>query len=322
MFSFLKLGQLLKGNFGEYIVSKQIQDTVWFAKNALSQEQVVIKSVLNHPRVRHERDILRRFQGRTPYLRPILDEIQDPADTIVLKYLDDDLQSASNRQKLSPRELRYVSKKVLQALSVLHEDGFVHTDVKLDNILVNYGHANPAIRFTDVQLADCGATYHVDSEVAKSCTTVGAPIWRSPEIIMGLPVGWNTATDIWSYGLCLIALIYGDNFHILRPPRGITVDHDDYDFHIMVQQFKLFGPLPDKFDELLQGNENNIMMAEWLVGNVPKEEWSLFSRVSETELPSRDRDFICRIMRMDPRDRPTANELLNDPWFDDDSTQN
>ncbi|KAE9964493.1 hypothetical protein BLS_008279 [Venturia inaequalis] len=260
-------------------------------RNALSQEQVVIKSVLNHPRVRHERDILRRFQGRTPYLRPILDEIQDPADTIVLKYLDDDLQSASNRQKLSPRELRYVSKKVLQALSVLHEDGFVHTDVKLDNILVNYGHANPAIRFTDVQLADCGATYHVDSEVAKSCTT-------------------------------LIALIYGDNFHILRPPRGITVDHDDYDFHIMVQQFKLFGPLPDKFDELLQGNENNIMMAEWLVGNVPKEEWSLFSRVSETELPSRDRDFICRIMRMDPRDRPTANELLNDPWFDDDSTQN
>lgn len=90
----------------------------------------------------------------------------------------------------------------------------------------------------------------------------------------------------------------------------------------MVQQFKLFGPLPEKFDELLQGNENNIMMAEWLVGNVPKEEWSLFSRVSETELPSRDRDFICRIMKMDPRDRPTAKELLNDPWFYDDSTQN
>ena len=49
----------------------------------------------------------------------------------------------------------------------------------------------------------------------------------------------------------------------------------------------------------------------------PKEEWSLFSRVSETELPSGDRDFICSIMKMDPRDRPTAKELLKDPWFDE-----
>ncbi|KAH9223391.1 kinase-like domain-containing protein [Leptodontidium sp. 2 PMI_412] len=280
MSSFFKLGQVLKGKFGEYIVSKELQDTVWFAKNALSQEQVVVKSVLNHPR------------GRTPCLRPVLDEIQDPADpvTIVLKYSDDDLQNASHRQTLNHRELRYVSKRVLQALSVLHEDGFVHTDVKLDNILVNYGHTNPAIRLTDVQLADCGATYHVDSEIAKSCTTVGAPIWRSPEIIMGLP---------------LIALIYGGDLHVLRPPKGITVDHEDYDFHIM----------------LLQDNENNIMMADWLVVNVPSERWSLFSRVCEAELPSRDRDFICRIMKMDPRDRPTAKGLLKDPWFEDDFTQ-
>ncbi|KAF1996578.1 kinase-like protein [Amniculicola lignicola CBS 123094] len=317
MSSVFKLGQVIKGKLGEYIISKQIKDTVWFAK--LSQEQVVIKSVFNHPRVQHERDILRRFQERTPYLRSMIDEIQDPAEpvTIVLKYLDDNLHNASNRQTLNRREVQYVSKRLLQALSVLHEDGFVHTDVKLDNVLVNYGDSNTAIRFTDIQLADCGATYRVDSEIAKSCTTVGAPIWRSPEIVMGLPVGWNTATDIWSYGLCLIALMYGGDFHVLRPPRGITVDHEDYDFHIMIQQFKFFGPLSNNFDELLQGNENNIMMARWLVENVPKEEWSLFSRVSETELPSRDRDFICRIMKMDPRDRPTAKELLKDSWFDE-----
>lgn len=115
--------------------------------------------------------------------------------------------------------------------------------------------------------------------------------------------------------------MYGGDFHVLRPPKGITVDHGDYDFNIMVQQFKFFGPLPDKFHELLQGNENNIMMADWLVVNVPSERWSLFSRVCEAELPSRDRDFICRIMKMDPRDRPTAKGLLNDPWFEDDFTQ-
>ncbi|KAH7379597.1 putative serine/threonine protein kinase [Pyrenochaeta sp. MPI-SDFR-AT-0127] len=319
MTSFIRLGKVLKGRLGEYIVIKQVQDTVWFAKKGLSQDQVVIKTVLNHPRIQHERDILRRFQSRTPYLRPLIDEIQNHAEAvaIVLKYLDDDLLNASNRQTLNRKELKYVSKRLLEALSVLHKDGFVHTDVKLDNVLVNYDESNSIIRFSDVQLADLGATYHMDSEIAKACTTVGAPIWRSPEVVMGLPVGWNTATDIWSYGLCLIALMYGGDFHVLRPPCGITVDHEDYDLSIMIQQFKFFGPLPNKFDELLQGNENNILITRWLAENVPKKEWSLFSRVSEAELSSSDREFICKIMKMDPRDRPTAKALLTDPWFED-----
>jgi serine/threonine protein kinase len=92
-------------------------------------ERVVIKSVRGHSRVKNERDTLRRFEGRTPYLRPLLDEIEVPSEpiTIVLKYLDDNLQNASNKTTLSRKELKYVSKRILEALSTLHEDGFVHT---------------------------------------------------------------------------------------------------------------------------------------------------------------------------------------------------
>ncbi len=59
----------------------------------------------------------------------MIDEIQDPAEpvTIVLKYFDDDLQNASNKKLLSRKELKSVSKRILQALSVLHDDGYVHT---------------------------------------------------------------------------------------------------------------------------------------------------------------------------------------------------
>ena len=64
--------------------------------------------------------------------------------------------------------------------------------------------------------------------------------------------------------------MYGGDFHIFRPPRGITVDHEDYDFHIMVRQFKLFGPMPEKFQELFQVNENNVLLASWLVDHVPQ----------------------------------------------------
>jgi len=79
--------------------------------------------------VENERDVLKRFQDRTPYLRPLIDEIEYPLDppTIALKYLEDHLLSASIKKTLNRKELKYVSRCILEALKVLHEDGYVHT---------------------------------------------------------------------------------------------------------------------------------------------------------------------------------------------------
>jgi tRNA A-37 threonylcarbamoyl transferase component Bud32 len=84
--------------------------------------------VKGHPRVENERDVLRRFQNRTPFLRPLLDELIQPADptAIVLRHLDDHLLNASIKQTLNRKELKFVSRRVLEALQVLHEDGYVH----------------------------------------------------------------------------------------------------------------------------------------------------------------------------------------------------
>lgn len=89
----------------------------------------MVKSVEGHWRLHNERDVLKRFQEGTAALRPLLDEIVDPAEppAIVLKYLDDDLTKASRKQRLTRSEIKYVAKNVLEALRVLHEDGYVHT---------------------------------------------------------------------------------------------------------------------------------------------------------------------------------------------------
>lgn len=80
--------------------------------------------------------------------------------------------------------------------SVLFLTKFTVLDVKPDNVFVNYREGD--VRFSDVQLGDLGGTYPADSKWAKQGTLVGAPVWRSPEMIMEAP--WNTATDIWSFG--------------------------------------------------------------------------------------------------------------------------
>jgi serine/threonine protein kinase len=96
----------------------------------------VIKSVLDHPRVENERDVLRRFQHRTPYLRPLIDEINDASFPVIiaLRYLQANLLDASVARTLNRRELKHVSRCVLEAIKTLHEDGFVHTGILLPGI--------------------------------------------------------------------------------------------------------------------------------------------------------------------------------------------
>jgi serine/threonine protein kinase len=145
--STLFLGQILKGRTGLYTITKQLQDCVWLALYALpafklfqtmyhsytnnrneGQQNVIAKSV-GHFRLQNERDVLLRFQHRTPSIRPLIEELEDShgPPILLLEYLDDDLLNASNKRRLTRPEVKFVSKKLLEALAVLHDDGLVHT---------------------------------------------------------------------------------------------------------------------------------------------------------------------------------------------------
>ena len=104
-----------------------------------SEKPVVIKSI-RHFRLDNERDVLKRFQSRAPSLRPLIDEIEGPSGppALVLKHLDDDLLHASATEKLNSLEAKYVIRKVLEALAVLHEDDFVHTAIAFLEVLLRY----------------------------------------------------------------------------------------------------------------------------------------------------------------------------------------
>ncbi|KAI0459525.1 STE/STE20 protein kinase [Xylaria acuta] len=295
MSSILHLGQVLRGRAGVYTVSNKIQDIVWLARNQ-KNNPVIVKAVSGHPRVENERDVLERFQARCPYLRPLIDEIQDPGEPTIIP--------------LNRKEIKYLSRRVLEALRVLHEDGYVHADIKLDNIFVNLKENRDEIRFSDVQLGDFGGCYPEDSEWARSGTLVGAPIWSSPEVLMETP--WNTAADIWSFGTVLISLIYGGDFNIFRP-KGVRYGDEEYNVEVVKSQFRYFGPFPPKIQEIV--NEETLTSIVYLMQLIPPEKTTPFRFVTEREVDKEDKEFILKIMQMDWRDRPTAKELLQDEWF-------
>ncbi|OJJ44254.1 hypothetical protein ASPZODRAFT_153735 [Penicilliopsis zonata CBS 506.65] len=303
-------GPRLTGRASIYTVTKQVGEFIWLGSTKAG-ETVIIKST-RHFRITDERDILRKFQPKTPHLRPLLDEIIEPPDppTIVLKHLEDDLQTASAARKLNGKEIRYVSKRVLGALKVIHEDGYVHTDIKMDNVLVNYDPQNSTEqRFADVQLADLESTVHITSRFCEDRDEIGTPIWRSPEAQLGLK--WGPATDIWSFGTMVISMIWGDNFFIFKPkvPRG----HDEYELEILAKYHIYFGPFPPSYADL--ADPETLGVLSLIMNDVPPERLKPFSLASQREISKQDKDFILKIVKLDPRDRPAAKELLEDEWF-------
>jgi hypothetical protein len=94
-------------------------------------------------------------------------------------------------------------------------------------------------------------------------------------------------------------------------------DDEEYVVGVVEEQFKWFGPFPAKIAEI--ADPETVQSILLLMKNIPKEKTTPFVRGTEREVNRRDKVFISKIMKLDWRDRPTAEELLEDEWWNDDA---
>lgn len=88
----------------------------------------------------------------------------------------------------------YIARETLNALVYLHNKGFIHRDVKCENLLI--GH-NGEIKLADFGLAT--TTRHVNRE------RLGTAKWMSPEVIRENT--YDEKVDLWSLGITLIEMM-------------------------------------------------------------------------------------------------------------------
>ncbi|CZT40874.1 related to serine/threonine protein kinase [Rhynchosporium secalis] len=290
MASSFRIGQCIEGKISTYALSKQLHKDIWTATTS-ELGKVIIKKAPKY-RLETERDILRHFHAR-PGIRQLLDEVQNPP-SLVLKHLDESLLTVSNTKRLEKREIKFVAKKILEALQAFHEDGYVHTDVKPDNILINY--SSGPHRFRDVELGDCGDVCLVNPKdhlkLGESGHIIGAHMFRSPEAMLSLR--WGTATDIWSFGTTLISLIWGLGWHIFKPnPKDAEPDDELYPNHVLAKQIAFFGPIPlSYFAFLPEDDERWEFIGDATQYIIDHKKWKPFAQAEDKELAEEDRTFI------------------------------
>jgi serine/threonine protein kinase len=111
--------------------------------------------------------------------------------------------------------------------------------------------------------------------------------------------------------LQLIDTIYGGGFHIMKP--DVPIGHEDYDYKILMRYHQCFGPFPWTYAQI--ADEDTLKALTWIMHSTPPESLRPFDRTTSHEISEQDKSLIMRIMKLDPRDRPTAASLLEDVRF-------
>ncbi len=122
---------------------------------------------------------------------------------LVLQFMSKNLlqyqrEQSSNNHRLSLPEIRIVARNTLLALQVLHSNGYIHSDIKPENIMVDDSET------FDVKVIDLGSARHVAHNQYYDLQTLH---YRSPEVLLHQP--YTPAIDIWSLGLMLFELATG-----------------------------------------------------------------------------------------------------------------
>ncbi|OWA53912.1 Rho-associated protein kinase 1 [Hypsibius exemplaris] len=200
-FSFLKT--IGRGAFGEVQLVRHKSTSNVYAMKLLSKFEMIKRS--DSAFFWEERDIM--AHAGSEWIVQLHYAFQDVKFLyMVMDYMPGgDLVNLMSVYEVPESWAKFYVAEVVLALDVIHRMGFVHRDVKPDNMLLDArGH---------LKLADFGTCSRMGQDgMVHSDTAVGTPDYISPEVLQsqGGAGQYGKECDYWSVGVVLYELIIGD----------------------------------------------------------------------------------------------------------------
>ncbi|CAM0947193.1 unnamed protein product [Alopecurus aequalis] len=269
---------------GERVAIKKINDAFEHVSDATRiLREIKLLRLLRHPNIVEIKHIM---------LPPTRREFRDIY--VVFELMESDLDHVIKvNDDLTPQHHQFFLYQLLRALKYIHAANVFHRDLKPKNILAN---SDCKLKICDFGLARASCN---DAPSAIFWTDYVATRWyRAPELCGSFFSKYTPAIDIWSIGCIFAEVLTG---RPLFPGRNV------------VHQLDLITDLLGTPSSETLSRIRNEKSRSYLIGMQTKhpKPFSLKFRNADPEALR----LLERLLAFDPKDRPTAEEALADPYF-------
>lgn len=135
--------------------------------------------------------------------------VEGPNVYVIMELLTggDLLENLADMGVYREQEALLIFRQILEAMKYMHENGVVHCDVKMENILLYSPGEIEHIKIIDFGMAiKAGAKW----QVAAESTIMGTPLYMAPEVVKGTRDAFMPPSDMWSCGVLLHILLTGE----------------------------------------------------------------------------------------------------------------
>lgn len=300
---FYKMKDLGRGAYGKVIKVKDEEDTEFAVKKvAYNYREGVYADIIK------EMDFLRRFQTHPHIIELCGYKWDNQVFTVLLEFGGMPLHKFINEYRYEYRMemMPNVLWQLLSTLAFLHRTGMCHRDIKPDNILIQeYVNENDennvneddnssasSASFSDidvhVKLCDFGLSKAL---ILKRNTPKTSTLWyRAPENLAQLKE-YTTKIDIWALG-CVIYEYCTDEVLFEGNATRDT----------LLKVLRTLGPVSD----------NDLRRLRLDKSSLPSK-WRKYPMIPIKD--ERLQKLMFRCLTINPDDRPTAFELLQDDYF-------
>jgi len=194
---------------------------VYLAEHENTGERVALKILdtyhVNHAdivdRMLGEREVARRVRHSGLLEVHAADRTETGLPYLVMELLDgENLGDLADRGPIQLDAILAIGAQIAAALRALHAGGYVHCDVKADNVFVLY--QTTIAGWPCIKVIDYGVARHVDQPDTDT-TIAGTPAYMAPEQWRGTPI---PQSDVYALGCLMYELVTGEHpFHGTLP---------------------------------------------------------------------------------------------------------